>query len=124
MAAPPPENPVVPPAIPAALAVPNANAVAAAPIDNTPLMTKRNRRIVEVDGFPMAVQRTSRNGRLWYWRCVQANKFKCKVRGTSNVGSYDIRITDPTVRHRHDADVTQAQVSSYPTYLYLTWPLI
>ncbi|KAH7706561.1 hypothetical protein AAVH_26217, partial [Aphelenchoides avenae] len=51
--------------------------------------TKREKPVVEVDGFVMRQHKPNATGMLMLWRCADVNKYKCRARGSSLIDSLE-----------------------------------
>ncbi|KAH7684578.1 hypothetical protein AAVH_12534 [Aphelenchoides avenae] len=55
--------------------------------------TKREKPVVEVDGYLMRQHQPNANGMLMLWRCADVNKYKYRARGSSLIDSRGIGVT-------------------------------
>ncbi|KAH7705955.1 hypothetical protein AAVH_26827 [Aphelenchoides avenae] len=55
--------------------------------------TKREKPVVEVDGYLMRQHKPNATGMLMLWRCADVNKYKCRARGSSLTDSRDVVVT-------------------------------
>ncbi|KAH7702730.1 hypothetical protein AAVH_30106, partial [Aphelenchoides avenae] len=76
--------------------------------------TKREKPVVEVDGYLMRQYQPNANGMLMLWRCADVNKYKCRARGSSLFDSREVAVTnghnghltDPSLATKYRARLT------------------